>query len=187
MPKVQRPSTVSRAKLMAAKRRRSSAGVNVAKQEPKLTEEQLQETRTKIRKNLETKLSIGETLPTDRELVSASAVAQEIEAAVFQDHNEHIDDEYKATIRRIMICLGDAKTGYRHRLLTKDIDGAEFARLSVNEMKSSERRNSDENLKKEGIRRATIAEVLPEDINKIKDGRDREKWGVTHSAASIDD
>jgi hypothetical protein len=39
---------------------------------------------------------------------------------------------------------------------------------------------------KEAMRLSTISEIQPSDINTIKDGRDREKWGVAKSAASMD-
>lgn len=49
-----------------------------------------------------------------------------------------------------------------------------------------ERRQSIETIKQENIRLATLHEPLPEDISVLKDGRDREKWGVEKSAAAVD-
>lgn len=86
-----------------------------------------------------------------------------------------------------MISLKDTKTGFREQLLSGELSASDFATLPVNELKSKERRNSDEQLKKEAIRMSTIQEVLPQDITQLQDGRVSEKWGMGTSAAKVDD
>lgn len=98
-----------------------------------------------------------------------------------------MNEEYKTSIRRIMISLKDTKTGFREQLLSGELSASDFATLPVNELKSKERRNSDEQLKKEAIRMSTIQEVLPHDITQLQDGRVSEKWGMGTSAAKLDD
>lgn len=87
----------------------------------------------------------------------------------------------------MLISLKDTKTGFREQLLDGKLSCSDFATLPVNELKSQERRNSDEQLKKEAIRLATIQEVLPHDITEVADGREREKWGVGSSAAKVEE
>jgi hypothetical protein len=115
-----------------------------------------------------------------------SEIASEIEGAMYLNH-PNIDNNYKSDFRRLLTSLKDPNTHFIQLLLDGRIDGTKFANLSVQELMPVDRRQSIESIKQENIRLSTLHEPLPEDISAMKDGRDREKWGVEKSAAAIDE
>lgn len=116
----------------------------------------------------------------------AHKVAEEIEQVLFEANNG-IDNEYRATFRRLLISLKNKNTHFSEKLLNGDISAREFATKKVEQLKSPEQKVKDQQLRSEALEQAISHEILPENIKQVHDGRDREKWGVSRSAAAIDD
>lgn len=148
--------------------------------------EQVDEARTATRDKLQ-KLITDSAKPSPdlKELVPS--IASEIEEQLFEDSEEKVDAKYRAGFRRLFTCLRDSRAGFANMLIAKDISGREFAKKPADELKRRDQLEKESQIKKENIDRAIGQTMLPETIQQIKDGRDREKWGVSRSAAAIDD
>lgn len=113
-------------------------------------------------------------------------LAKTIEETLHNTYKRHTS-EYKASFRRLYVSLKSSSLPFKVQLLSGDLDPADFALKSADELKGKERQSKDESMKKEEMRLSVGQQLLPETVNQIKDGRDREKWGVSRSAAAIDD
>ena len=150
---------------------------NLPQQPPALSTEQTNDVRAATRAKLSEIL--GDTS-------QHSAVAQEIEEQLF-DSNKGINANYRSGFRRLFTCLRDPKTGFIERLNSGELSGREFASKPIDELKSQSQRDQEDEIKRENIQKSVGHTMLPETISQMKDGRDREKWGVSRSAAALDD
>lgn len=113
-------------------------------------------------------------------------LAKSIEETLHNTYKAHTS-EYKASFRRLYVSLKSTSLPFKTQLLSGDLDPVSFALKSADELKGKDRLSKDETMKKEEMRMSVGVQLLPETVNQVKDGRDREKWGVSRSAAAIDD
>lgn len=148
--------------------------------------EQVDEVRSATRDKLQELITVSaKPLAKLNELVPP--IALEIEEQLFEDSEEKVDAKYRSGFRRLFTCLRDSRAGFADMLVAKEISGREFAKKPVDELKRRDQQDKESQIKKENIDKAIGQTMLPETIQQIKDGRDREKWGVSRSAAAIDD
>lgn len=119
--------------------------------------------------------------------LSAESIAREIEAQLFENNNDSVNANYRSGFRRLFTCLKDPRADFAARLRSGDLAGREFATKPVEELKSKDQKDTESRIKKENIEKAVSQTMLPETIQQVMDGRDREKWGVSRSAAALDD
>lgn len=122
-----------------------------------------------------------------------------------QNFNEHVDRiardienslnakyaapsaSYRMGFRRLYLNFKNKANRSKLDLLNGTLNASEFAKLSPEELKSQKQKARDDALKEENMRQSVGVQLLPENVNFIKDGRDREKWGVSKSSAAVDD
>ncbi|KNC29677.1 hypothetical protein FF38_11330 [Lucilia cuprina] len=107
---------------------------------------------------------------------NSSKLAKEIDKALHNKFKAHTP-EYKSAFRRLYLSLKKNDTGFKELLVSGELNPADFALKSAEELKTSEQQRKEEDMKKEAIRNSTVQQLLPENVNQVKDGRDREKWG----------
>ncbi|AOW03926.1 transcription factor S-II, central domain-domain-containing protein [Yarrowia lipolytica] len=115
----------------------------------------------------------------------STQVANEVEQRLFDLYG--ISPEYKSAVRTRLVSLKSKNSTIAVELLCGAIEPQAFAEYTVEQLKSDQRKKEEQALKDENLRQATMEKPTKEDINMYKDGRDREKWGVSRSAAAIDD
>jgi len=120
------------------------------------------------------------------DLVAPMKLATAIESTLQKDHKAP-SGAYKSAFRRLYTCLKNEKAPLRDQLRLGELSPDTFARMSTEELKSEEQRHTDKDLIEKSMKNSVGQQLLPENVNQIKDGRDREKWGVSRSAAAIDD
>lgn len=139
-----------------------------------------------------TRLRLAEVLKADLEVKLQSPnehvdrIARDIESSLNSQHAAP-SASYKAGFRRLYSNLKNKTNQSKKALLEGNLNAVDFATLSPEELKTQQQKARDEEMKKEGLRQSVGIQLLPENVNYIKDGRDREKWGVSRSAAAIDD
>ncbi|GMM50765.1 hypothetical protein DASB73_017230 [Starmerella bacillaris] len=94
---------------------------------------------------------------------------------------------YKSNFRRLHFTLKNAEENFRDKLLKGEMKVEEFVSKPSKDLKSERQLAADEIMKKYERDQRVTEQLLPENVNQVKDGRDREKWGVSKSAAAIDD
>lgn len=114
------------------------------------------------------------------------SMGQQIEEALHEKYNASTP-LYKINSRRIYFTLKNAEENFRQKLLDGEMKAEEFvARPSV-DLKSERQQEADKIMKEYEMKQRITEQLLPENVNQVKDGRDREKWGVSKSAAAVDD
>lgn len=93
--------------------------------------------------------------------------------------------DYRKSIRSHLLALRDSENPLRENLLCGHIEPRQFADMSANDMVSPMRSKKDAEIRDRELK-AHITKPLEIDINVLKDGRTREKWGVSESAAAVD-
>lgn len=115
----------------------------------------------------------------------STQVAKDVEQCLFDAHG--LSTEYKSAVRTRLVSLKNKNSTVALELLCGAIEPKDFAEYTVEQLKSDQRKKEEQLLKEENLRQATMEKPTFEDINMYKDGRDREKWGVSRSAAALDD
>ncbi|KAK9465457.1 transcription factor S-II, central domain-containing protein [Lipomyces arxii] len=121
--------------------------------------------------------------------LNAASLGRAIEETIYAANGANVSTLYKASIRSHIFNLKDKRNNLRNRLLEGDLTPERFAKMSAKDMASADQNEEDERLRKESLQRTILsADNLPNNILevKMKDGRERGKWGVTSSAAAID-
>lgn len=122
----------------------------------------------------------------NEKLIKPMKLAAAIESALNKNHHAP-SQAYKASFRRIYMALKGEESHFRDQLRRGELAPETFANLSSEELKSKKQQEIDRELRDKEMKNAVGKQLLPENVNYIKDGRDREKWGVSRSAAAIDD
>ncbi|KAG5361279.1 Transcription elongation factor A protein 2 [Yarrowia sp. C11] len=143
------------------------------------------EVRNGTKKSLQKALAEAADEDEDEENEISTQVANDVEQRLFDLYG--ISQEYKSAVRTRLVSLKSKNSTIAVELLCGAIEPKAFAEYTVEQLKSDQRKKEEQALKEENLRQATMEKPTKEDINMYKDGRDREKWGVSRSAAAIDD
>ncbi|KAK9459529.1 transcription factor S-II, central domain-containing protein [Lipomyces oligophaga] len=145
-------------------------------------------TREKCRKAIQTALipNEDEKLEADHQL-SSDQLAAEIEETIYRQ-GCNVGLKYKTSMRSHLMTLKDKTNPLRADILCGQVSGSRFALMTVPEMTSQSMKEKDEKLKEYGMQMAIKESTSEQSILDIKmrDGRERGKWGVSSSAAAVD-
>ncbi|KAK9475878.1 transcription factor S-II, central domain-containing protein [Lipomyces japonicus] len=133
--------------------------------------------------------ALSATIETDNDLKQLQELSRQIEAELFTACNGLVSTEYKSAIRARFVSLKNKNNDLRDKILSGQVSPARFARMTSEEMATKERNVANQELKMQALQNSIIKPTLPETILEIKkkDSREREKWGMSSSAAAIDD
>ncbi|CDK28397.1 unnamed protein product [Kuraishia capsulata CBS 1993] len=122
------------------------------------------------------------------EILENAALAKSYEGALYQKNHNSLE-QYRTSFRKDVIALRNSKTGFREAIKNKEITPEQFALLKPEELFSKEQKLENEKLKDQELQAAisTETKALPKNINALKDSVVSEKWGISTSAAAIDD
>jgi len=112
----------------------------------------------------------------------------QIETEIFKVCSNSIGNDYKTSMRSHLVNLKDKRNDLRERLLSGEVCPSAFARMSTEDMSTAERKKQDEELRQRALEQSIVTRTTTESIveAKLQDGREREKWGVSASAAAVD-
>ncbi|KAK9472287.1 transcription factor S-II, central domain-containing protein [Dipodascopsis tothii] len=177
---------MARAQSASAIRRKSNAR-SVKTASPPVAAMSVESVRKKCQEAMYTAL-IAETTGTGVTTSQVQSLSQKIEDEIYKACADSVGADYKTSMRSRLVNIKDKKNDLKDRLLDGRVTPAEFARMSTEQMSTVERRKEDEALRQQALRQSIVQQVTVESILdlKEKDGRTREKWGVSSSAAAVD-
>lgn len=114
------------------------------------------------------------------------SMGKDLEEALHKKYDA-VTPVYKSNFRRLYFTLKTAEENFRQKLLDGEMKAEEFVSKPIADLKSERQHQADEVMKKYERDQRVTEQLLPENVNQVKDGRDREKWGVSRSAAAVDD
>ncbi|GME92739.1 unnamed protein product [[Candida] boidinii] len=122
----------------------------------------------------------------DEMLLTPDEAAQKYEMGLFDLHKKNID-EYKVKFRKDFMAIKNKNTKFAEDILSGLIEPKRLAETPPNELYSAKQKLENSQLREKELK-ASIGEVLPENINKVKDQTIvSEKWGISGSLAAVDD